>query len=527
MKTPCDEIVLRSGSTPVPCGPDAKFWILAATILGSSMAFIDGTVVNVALPAMQANFRATVVDVQWVVEAYGLFLSALILVGGALGDMFGRRLIFVIGVTVFALASFGCGIAGTIHEMIFARSIQGVGAALLVPGSLAIISTSFDEKSRGRAIGTWSGFTAITTAIGPVLGGWLVQHASWRWAFFINLPIAGAVVAISFWRIPESRSTEIKRIDWLGAVLATLGLAGLVTSFLESGSLGWKNPAVLGSLILGCGCVAGFVFTEARVPSPMAPLSLFGSRSFSGANLLTLFLYAAMGVFFFFLPLNLIQVQGYSATATGAALLPFIVIMFLLSRWSGGLVARFGARGPLIIGPLVAALGFGLLTVPSVGDSYWKMFFPAVAVLGIGMAITVAPLTTVVMSSVPQDRVGTASGINNAVARVAGVLAIAVFGLVMVIAFRSRLSQSLTHLPLPPGILKKLQEDAIKLAGLQAPAGLDPTVKTAVQQSISGAFVYGFRIVIWMCAGLTLASAAIAWFMIPHSSSRSSQDSAA
>lgn len=488
------------------------------------MAFIDSTVVNVALPAMQENFRATVVDVQWVVEAYGLFLSALILVGGALGDMFGRRLIFVIGVTVFALASFACGIAGTIHELIFARSVQGIGAALLVPGSLAIISTSFDEKSRGRAIGTWSGFTAITTAIGPVLGGWLVQHASWRWAFFINLPIAAAVIAISFWRIPESR-TETKRIDWIGAVLATLSLAGLVTGLLESGNLGWKNPAVLGSLIVGCGCMVGFVFTEARVSSPMAPLSLFRSRSFSGANLLTLFLYAAIGVFFFLFPLNLIQVQGYSATATGAALLPFIVIMFLLSRWSGGLVARYGARGPLIIGPLVAALGFVLFAMPSVGDSYWRMFFPAVTVLGTGMAITVAPLTTVVMGSVPQDRVGTASGINNAVARVAGVLAIAVFGLVMVIAFRSRLSQSLTHIPLPPDILRGLQEDAIKLAGLQAPAGLDAGVKAAVQQSIRGAFVYGFRIVIWMCAGLTLASAAVAWFVIPHN--RNTPDSAA
>ena len=509
------------------CGSQAKYWILAATILGSSMAFIDSTVVNVALPAMQENFRATVVDVQWVVEAYGLFLSALILVGGALGDIFGRRLIFVIGVTVFALASFGCGIAGTIHELIFARSVQGVGAALLVPGSLAIISTSFDEESRGRAIGTWSGFTAITTAIGPVLGGWLVQHASWRWAFFINLPIAVAVIAISFWRIPESRGTETKQIDWMGAVLATLGLAGLVTGLLESGNLGWKNPAVLGSLILGCGCVVGLVFTEARVPSPMAPLGLFKSRSFSGANLLTLFLYAAIGVFFFLFPLNLIQVQGYSATATGAALLPFILIMFLLSRWSGGLVDRYGARGPLIIGPLVAALGFVLFAVPSVGDSYWKMFFPAVAVLGIGMAITVAPLTTVVMNSVPQDRVGTASGINNAVARVAGVLAIAVFGLVMVTAFRFRLSQSLTHLPLPPDILRNLQEDAIKLAGLQVPAGLDPSMKAAVQKSINGAFVYGFRIVIWICAGLTLASAAVAWFVIPHNGTHSTPDSSA
>ncbi len=232
MRTPCDESVMRSAGAEVPCTDvpvkrDARLWILAATILGSSLAFIDGTVVNVALPAVQANFHATVVDLQWVVESYGLFLGALILVGGSLGDLFGRRLIFVIGVAIFALASAGCGAASNIHLVIIARSVQGVGAALLVPGSLAIISSSFDEKSRGQAIGTWSGFTAITTAIGPVLGGWLVEHASWRWVFFINLPLAAAVIAISVWRIPESRSATAGRIDWLGALVATAGLGGL------------------------------------------------------------------------------------------------------------------------------------------------------------------------------------------------------------------------------------------------------------------------------------------------------------
>ena len=515
MRTPCDEAAMRSVGPGVPCGAEARPWILAATILGSSMAFIDSTVVNVALPALQASFHATVVDVQWVVESYGLFLSALILLGGSLGDLLGRRRMFVVGVAIFAVASAGCGFASNNHQLIIARSIQGVGAALLVPGSLAIISTSFDEKIVGQAIGTWSGFTAITTAIGPVLGGSLVEHGSWRWVFFINLPLAAAVIAISVWWIPESRSVIAGRVDWLGAILATVGLGGLVYGFIESVNLGWSNPLVFGSLIIGFGSLIAFVLVEANVTAPMLPLTLFGSRSFSGANLLTLFLYAAIGIFFFLFPLNLIQVQGYSTTAAGAAVLPLILLMFLLSRWSGGLVARYGARGPLIIGPLIAALGFVLFAVPSVGDNYWKTFFPAVVVLGFGMAVTVAPLTTVVMNSVNQDRVGTASGINNAVARVAGVLAIAVLGIVMMNAFGSRLNRSLAGFSLPPGILQVIQANEIKLAGLQVPTDLNPGAKTAIKESIGEAFVFGFRIVMLICAGLSLASAAVAWLMMP------------
>jgi EmrB/QacA subfamily drug resistance transporter len=509
-------MVAQSITATVPCVTEARTWVLAATILGSSVAFIDGTVVNVALPALQATFHATVVDLQWVVESYGVFLAALILVGGAFGDRFGRRLMFVAGVLIFALASAACGLASNIHQLIIARSIQGVGAALLVPGSLAIISVSFDEKSRGQAIGTWSGFTAITTAVGPVLGGWLVAHASWRWVFFLNLPIAAAVVVISLWRVPESRNASAGHVDWLGAILAAAGLGSLVAGFVESLSLGWRNPLVFGGLIVGVGCLTAFVFVEAASAAPTLPLMLFKSRSFSGANLLTLFLYSAIGIFFFLFPLNLIQVQGYSATATGAAVLPLILLMFFLSRWSGGLVARYGSRGPLIVGPLIVALGFVLFAVPSIEGNYWRELFPAVIVLGFGMAVTIAPLTTVVMNSVNEDRVGAASGINNAVARVAGVLAIALLGIVMVKAFGSRLNYSLAHLSLPPGVLGELQANEIKLAGLQIPIGLSPGMKAAVNESIGEAFVFGFRVVMLICAGLSLGSAVVAWFLIPR-----------
>ncbi len=473
MKTPCDEAVVRSADAGTPGAAASKPWILAATILASSMAFIDSTVVNVALPALQTTFHTTVSDIQWVVEAYGLFLGALILVGGALGDLYGRLKVFVVGVVVFMIASAACGLASSIVQLIMARCVQGVGGALLVPGSLAIISTSFDEQSRGKAIGTWSGFTAITTAIGPVMGGWLVEHASWRWAFFVNLPLALAVIGISIRHIPESRGVSAKSIDWIGAAIITFGLGGLVNGFIESSILGWAHPLVYGSLMVGACCIAAFPLVESRVAFPMVPLNIFQSRTFSGANLLTLFLYGAMGIFFFLFPLNLIQVQGYSATAAGAATLPLIVLMFVLSRWSGGLVARYGAKTPLVVGPLVAAVGFALFALPSVGGSYWRTLFPAILVLGLGMAVTVAPLTTVVMGSVGKDRVGTASGINNAVARIAGVLAIAVLGIVMAKAFSIRLEQQLASISLPDAVVRQIRAEEIKLAGLQVPANVE------------------------------------------------------
>lgn len=518
MKQPCDEGAIRSGSDGAPCREQAGPWVLAATILASSMAFIDSTVVNVALPALQSSFHATIVDVQWVVEAYGLFLSALILVGGALGDFLGRRLMFLLGTALFAIASALCGLSTSNQELILGRCVQGVGAALLVPGSLAIISASFAEEARGRAIGTWSGFTAITTAMGPVLGGWLVEHASWRWVFFINLPLALAVMAISLWHVPESRSHNPRHVDWVGALVGSLGLGGVVNGLIESQTRGWGSPLVLASLILGGVCLASFVFVEARVDSPMVPLDLFRSHAFSGANLLTLFLYAALGIFFFIFPMNLIQVRHYSATATGAAMLPMIVLMFALSRWSGGLVARYGARTPLIVGPLIASAGFALFAAPSNQGSYWRAFFPAFIILGLGMAISVAPLTTVVMSSVGEDRAGTASGINNAVARVAAVLAIAAFGVLMVTVFGLRLKHILMESGVPSWISREIQANAIKLAGVDMPTGLDASTASTVHNAVSRAFIFGFRLIVLICAALAVASSAVAWLIIPGAS---------
>lgn len=515
MKPPCDEAAVRSVAGGVPCAERDGSWILAATILGSSMAFIDGTVVNVALPALQAELHATVIGVQWVVEAYGLFLGALLLIGGSLGDQFGRRRMFLLGVVIFAAASAACGFAASLEQLVIARSMQGVGAAFLVPGSLSIIGASFSEKTRGQAIGTWSGFTAITMAGGPVLGGWLIEHVSWRWAFFINLPMAAAVIAISLWRIPESHNRDARGVDWLGGAFAVAGLGGLVYALIESAGAGWGSPIVLGSFAGGCACLLAFLWVEARASSPMVPLGLFRSPGFRGANLLTGFLYAALGIFLFLFPMNLIQVQGFSSTATGAAMLPLILLMFTLSRWSGNLIPRYGAKAPLIVGTLVAAVGFALFAVPGPGANYWVTFFPAFLVLGLGMSLSVAPLTTVVMNSVSGDRAGAASGINNAVSRVAGLLAIAILGVVMVRMFSTNLNGNLRGLPLPPGALQAIQTQEIKLAGLDLPSSLNGDTTVAVRKLVSQAFIAGFRAVVLVCVGLSLASAAVAWLLIP------------
>ncbi|HEY4379539.1 MAG TPA: MFS transporter [Acidobacteriaceae bacterium] len=495
IKSPCEG---SAGlTTPSPSSTSDGPWVLIATILASSMAFIDGTVVNVALPALQSALHATVSQVQWVVEAYALLLASLLLLGGSLGDLYGRRKVFVSGVLVFAFASAWCGLASSISSLVIARAVQGVGAALLVPGSLALISSSFAVAERGRAIGTWSGFTAITTAFGPVFGGWLVEHLSWRYVFFINLPLAAIIVPVALWRVPESRNECASRtLDWPGAILATLALGTITYALIEAPNGG---TAIWICGFVGLSSLVAFFKVEANSAAPMIAVRLFRSRDFSGANLLTFALYAALGGIFFFFPLDLIQVQGYSATKAGAALLPMILLIFALSRWSGGLVARFGARRPLTIGTLIAAIGFALFLRPGIGGSYWTTFFPPVVVLGIGMSICVAPLTTAVMESLPTSEAGIASGINNAVSRMAGLLAIAVFGLVLSAGFNHSLDRSLTQINLSPAARQLVEAQRSRLAGAQ-------TTNPRVRQAIDEAFLSGYRHVIWISVGLTLLS---------------------
>ncbi len=516
MKYPCDSVSHSPGAGVSPAAsPACGGWILAATILGSSMAFIDGTVVNVALPSIQHALNTTVSGTQWVVESYALFLAALILLGGTLGDLYGRRRIFTSGIFLFAAASAWCGFAPDIRHLIAARALQGVGGALLVPGSLAIISAAFPTAERGKAIGTWSGFTGITAAIGPVLGGWLVQHLSWRWVFFINLPIAAAVIAISFLFVPESYGDRGKnRLDIPGAFLITLGLGCLVFSMIEAPGLGWANPEVWGTAVASCAAIGLFLWRESKVDSPLLPLQLFRSMNFSGANLLTLLLYAALGAVLFFLPFNLIQVQGYSPTQAGAANLPFIFILFFLSRWAGGLVAHYGAKLPLVIGPIIAAAGFLLFARPAIGGSYWTTFFPAMLVLGLGMSGVVAPLTTTVMDSVSEHQAGVASGVNNAVSRVASLLSIAVLGIIALHVFNTQLENSLDAANYSSTVKHAVLEQRNRLTQIEPPKELTADQRAALKHSIDESFLAGFRWVMIVSAGLALLSALSAWAMI-------------
>jgi EmrB/QacA subfamily drug resistance transporter len=469
-------------------------WILAATILGSAMAFIDGSVVNIALPVMQKTLSATVTDAQWIVDAYLLALASLLLAGGALGDHLGRMRMFAIGVVIFAGASIWCGLAPDTRHLIAARALQGIGGALLVPGSLAIIAATFPANERGKAIGTWSAMTSMALIAGPLLGGWLVQTVSWRAIFFINIPIA-VVTLLIVWRTWTRDSAEVgdvRSIDWAGTVLITVALAALTYALIEKRQYTSFGIAVI--------AFVAFIILEKRVKNPIVPLTLFRSRSFAAANVLTLLLYAALNVAIFLLPFNLIQLQHYSPARTGAAFLPLVAAMSLLSRFTGALADRVGPRLLLFFGPLIVAIGFLLLALPGIGGSYWTTFFPGLIVVGIGMAITVAPLTTTVMTSVDDEHhVGAASGVNNAVSRVAGLLAIAFFGALSIFIFARSLEARLG-----PG--NAMLAQSAKLAEAEPPSNVGEGTRRRMRAAVEIAFLRAFRINMIAAAALAACS---------------------
>ncbi len=491
--------------------------VLAATIIAAGMVYLDGTVVTVALPQIQKELHASVSGLQWLIDIYILFLSVPILVAGSLSDRFGRKKLFNIGLVGFTLASLVCGAAVDLVQLNVARVFQGISGAIMLPGSLAILNASFPPEIRGRTVGTWSAFTPLTTAIGPLLGGWLVDNISWRAAFYINLPLGLLTLFLSLRFIPESKSEKTpESLDWLGAGLTIIGLGGLIFGLIEGSRRGWSDPLVVGSIILSSICLVAFGILESKIKHPMIPLSLFKHRLFSGITLMTFVLYFAMSGVFFFLTLNLQQIQKFSATSAGAAFMPIIILLFLLSRWSGYLADTAGPRMPLIAGPIIIAVGFFMYTLPGKAANYWLTFFPATLIFGVGLGITVAPLTTVALGSVPTYLSGLASGVSNAAARVASMLAVAILGALMVLQFSISLEAKTQDLPLSVPERSQLQEEKLNLGGAQAPVSLSPELRTQVERSIGEAFVDAFRLMMGLCGILALVSAVIAFATITN-----------
>ena len=488
----------------------AGYFILAATILGAGMVSLDGTIVMVALPQIQKDLNTSVGGLQWLIDIYILFLTVPILVAGSLSDRYGRRRLFNLGLIGFMVASVACGAAATLNQLIIARIFQGISGAVMLPGSLAILNASFPAEVRGRTVGIWSAFTPLATAIGPLLGGWLVDNVSWRAAFYINLPLGLITLLLSLRFVPESKSENIpEQQDWWGALLITLGLGGLIFGLIEGPKRGWADPMVWISMAASLGFLFAFAVVEVKSKHPMIPFSLFKDQAFSGVTVVTFMLYFAMSGVFFFLTLNLQQIQEFSATRTGLAFMPIIVPLFLMSRWVGNFVDKMGPRWPMIVGPVVIAAGFFLYLIPGAEANYWLTFFPATTIFGVGLGITVAPLTTVALSAAPIHLSGLASGVNNAVARVAMMLAVAMLGFLMVIQFGIALAKQTQHLALAEADQKLLQEEALKLGGAEAPVHLSADIMTGVESAIRNAFVDAFRVMMGLCGLLALLSAMV------------------
>lgn len=483
-------------------------WIIGALALGSGMIFLDSTVVNVALPSIQGDLAAPLSGLQWIVNAYTLMLAALLLMGGSLGDAYGRKAVFLAGLLIFAAASVLCGVAPNLSVLIAARALQGLGGALLVPGSLAMIRVVIAPEDSARAIGLWAGLAGITTAIGPLLGGYLVGAASWRWIFFINVPLGIVTFVATARHVPSNRDeTATRDLDWIGAMTSITALGGFTYWLIEGPQRGWGSPPVLAALALGVAGLVVFPLRESRTAHPMVPLNTFRSRNFTGANLATIGVYFSVGGGLLFLVLDLQQVERYSPLQAGAALLPISILLLVLSSRVGGLMKRFGARLPLTLGPAMTGVGFLLFTANGRHLNYMLNLLPPVVLVGLGMSIFVTPLATTVMSSIPEHLGGIASGVNNAVTRVASLLAIAVLGLIMVSRFGSALAAQTQHLPIDGQSRAALMAHANRLADDPTPSHLSAAQELAVRQAVDESFTEGFHWVMGTCAALCLLSA--------------------
>jgi EmrB/QacA subfamily drug resistance transporter len=501
LSSPCSPRTTGPGAAA--CTPSDRKWILIAIILGSSLAFMDGSVVNVALPTLQSTFRANSSGIQWVIQGYALFGASLLLLGGAIGDRYGRRRTFLAGVALFALASAACAASQSLGQLIAARAIQGIGAALLIPQALSILSASFPENERGRAIGTWSAWSTVSAALGPVAGGWLMQAWSWRLIFLLNLPLVLVIFFLAP-RIPESRAAQdgspARPLDSLGATLATLSFAAIVYALSFAPQFGWQSPRVAALLAAGLLLLALFLASQANRSNAMMPLALFKIPRFFAANLLTFLLYGALGGTLYVLPFYLIQVRGYVPAAAGAVFLPMITIIFLFSARVGALVPRISDRLLMSIGALFSGAGFAAFALLDSLHGYTLSVMPAVLTLGIGLTLCVSPLTNAVMSSVPQNQTGIASAVNNALSRLSGLVAVSLLALVLAHGFTARLTAQLSRSGLPIEMRNQIEANRARLHDIPIPPSLPPRQRSQVAAILDAAFLAGFRSVMWACA---------------------------
>lgn len=492
--------------------PSAETLVLAVAVLGTGMVYLDQTALNVALPALQESLDAGIGGIQWIIDSYILTLSSLMLLGGVLGDRYGRVRVYVIGMVVFVAASIGCGFAQNVEQMIAARLIQGIGGALVVPGGLALVNAAVDVDRRGRVIGTWAMLTSMVVALGPTLGGWLVDTISWRMVFFINVPLGLGAIMLGVTRVPESRNPNLSgRLDWLGAITLLFGLMGLLFGLIEGPRLGWGEWLVVGSLLGGIVLLGLFVWVEARALNPILPLALFRHREFCVINLLTLVHWIAINALFFFFPIVLQQAYGYSALQAGMALLPISAMIVLLSRWAGVATDRVGAPRLIVVGIGLTAVAFGLLASLDVAENYWGLLLPITLAYGLGLGVLIAPLTSVAMGALPSELSGLASGVNNAAARLAGMLSIAIFGSVLAWSFGRQLAARLPTAGLPSNLQQRLLADADSLGAMQVPAELAGPMAETVQQMIRDSLSDSFQFVMSLCVAISVLSLVI-WF---------------
>jgi len=488
--------------------------ILTATILASGMAFLDGSVVGIAVPTIQAKLNATITGIQWIVNGYTLMLCSLILISGALGDKFGRKKIFIYGIGLFIISSYLCSISQSINQLVIFRIIQGIGGAMMVPGSLSIINIAFEEHNRGYAIGVWSGFAGGVGALAPLLGGWLVQTFGWPSVFYINIPLGIIALLLAFKYIPETRDNESTQIDILGAFLIFLSLLGIAWGLISVSDLGWNNPAIAISLVGGITAFIFFIIVQKKSKHPLVPFNIFNSSLVVGANLATLFLYFALSGVIFFLVLNLQQVQHYSPIIAGLAMLPTILLITFLSGVGGKVADKIGPRLPMILGPLVVAIGMTILAFSGTHANYFTQIFPGLILFGLGMSFVIAPLTKSALA-VEGKYSGAASGINNAVARIAGLLAIALLGLIVVSLFEGHLSHTINSLSMKNSMKEQIMIQQDKLAGIEIPHNFDMQTKNEIQNAIDTSFVYGFRWAMGITALLAFLSSVTSFLLIP------------